>query len=123
MAGVTQAQVDGLGARFDKGFDEIKSLMRSFDERIRSIELREASCSPLLIARIAAIEKQVTNQQEEIEKMRLMVEKQLDAANKITSAIQTINSWGKWGARVATALIISGLVFFIGRLIYLAVMP
>lgn len=121
MAGVTQLQLDGLGARFDKGFDEIKNLMRSFDERIRAIELREASCSPILVARISAAEQHIINQQAEIEELRKMIQVQSDAANKITNAIQTINEWGRWAAKVATALITSGLLFFIGRLIYLSV--
>lgn len=121
MAGVNQQQLDGLGARFDKGFDEIKELMRSFDERIRAVELREASCSPLLVARITTAEQQIASQKIEIDELRKMVEMQSTAANKITLAIQTINGWGKWGARIATALITSGLLYFLGRLIYLSV--
>lgn len=121
MPGVNQQQLDGLGARFDKGFDEIKNLMRSFDERIRSIELREAGCSPLLVARITAVEKQIATQNTEIDELRAMIQLQIGAADKISNAVKVISGWGKWAAGIATALIISGLVYFIGRLIYLSI--
>jgi hypothetical protein len=38
----------------DKGFDEIKVLVRSFDERVRGVEMQEAGCQPLLSGRIDA---------------------------------------------------------------------
>ena len=121
MANVNQQQLDGLGARFDKGFDEIKDLMRSFDERIRAIELREAGCSPLLVARMTAVENQILAHKDEIAELREMVQAQVGAAEKISSAMKAISGWGKWAAGIATALITSGLLFFIGRLIFLAV--
>lgn len=121
MANVNQQQLDGLGARFDKGFDEIKDLMRSFDERIRTIELREAGCSPLLVARITAAENQILAHKDEIAELRKMVQDQVGAAEKISSAMKTISAWGKWAAGIVTALITSGLLFFIGRLIYLSI--
>jgi hypothetical protein len=121
MTGVNQQQLDGIGARFDKGFDEIKNLMRSFDERIRSVELRAARCSPLLVARITAAEKKLLVQQEEISDLREMMQLQAGAAEKISNAVKVISGWGKWAAGIATILISSGLLFFIGRLIYLSI--
>jgi hypothetical protein len=121
MPSVGQAQIDGLGARFDKGFDEIKNLMRSFDERIRSIEIREASCSPLLVARLSIVEKKLETQEQEITSLREMIELQSKTAERISNAINTITGWGKWATGIATVLISSGLIFFVGRLIYLTV--
>ena len=121
MPGVNQQQLDGLGSRFDKGFDEIKNLMRSFDERIRSVELREASCSPLLVARITAAEGKLAAQEKQIYDLREMIKLQSDAAEKISNAVRVISGWGKWAAGIATTLIVSGLLFFIGRLIYISI--
>ena len=118
---VTQTQLDGLGARFDKGFDEIKNLMRSFDERIRAIELREAACSPILTARITQAEKQIALQKIEIDELREMVQAQTLSAQKISNAVDAIGKWGKWAASIAGALLTSGLIFLIGRIIYLAI--
>lgn len=49
-----QRQIDGLGEQMDKGFDEIKKLLRSYEERTRLIEIGEASCQPMVLARIEA---------------------------------------------------------------------
>jgi hypothetical protein len=121
MTNVNQLQLDGLGSRFDKGFDEIKLLMRSFDERIRAIELREAGCSPLLLKRIDAAEKEIVEHKKEISDLRALIQSQADTAETLSNAVKTISGWGKWVAGIATALITSGLLFFIGRLIYVAV--
>jgi len=121
MANVNQAQLDGLGARFDKGFDEIKSLMKSFDERIRAIELREAGYSPLLLKRIDAAEKEIVEHKKEISDLRILIQSQADTAETLNNAVETITGWGKWVARIVTTLVTSGLLFFLGRLIYLSV--
>ncbi len=123
MSDVTQLQLDGLGARFDKGFDEIKALLRSFDERIRSIELREAACGPLLTARLSAAERQIAAQKMEIDELRDLINKQAIAAQKFSVSIETIGRWGKWVAGIAGAIFTSGLLYLLGRLIYLAVAP
>ena len=38
---VLQAQIDSLGIRMDKGFDEIKDLLRSYEERMRKTRSEE----------------------------------------------------------------------------------
>jgi hypothetical protein len=121
MPGVNQQQLDGIGARFDKGFDEIKALMRSFDERIRAIELREAGCSPLLLTRIDAAEKEIVEHKKEVLELRVLIQLQAETAETLSNAVKTISGWGKWAATIATTLITSGLLFFIGRLIYLSI--
>lgn len=117
----TQKQFDGIGLRFDKGFDEIKNLMRSFDDRIRAIELREASCQPMLDARIGNTERTLIAHKSDLLEMRQMIQKQTDMVEALNSVINTISGWGRWIANIVTALVTSGLLFFIGRLIYLAV--
>jgi hypothetical protein len=53
-AAALQDQIDNLGARMDKGFDEIKALVRSFDERVRGVEMQEAGCKPIITSRVDA---------------------------------------------------------------------
>lgn len=47
-----QAQIDNLGERMDKGFDEIKALVRSFDDHVRLVEMKEAGCQPITVSRL-----------------------------------------------------------------------
>lgn len=88
MMTVNQRQLDGLGARFDKGFDEIKSLMQSFDERIRTIEKREASCGLLLNARLDATERGIAEHKKEISDLRDLIEAQADTAKTLSDAVR-----------------------------------
>jgi uncharacterized protein YukE len=121
MANVTQQQLDQLGSRFEKGLDEIKALIRSFEERVRHVEQQEAGCHPLVTIKLDAIEREIAEHKVKIEKMEDLVQKQIQIADNMSKDIATITGWGKWGARIATALIISGLTYFLGRLVYLSV--
>lgn len=47
-----QSQLDSLGERIDKGLDEIKALVRSFDDHVRVVEMKEAGCQPITINRL-----------------------------------------------------------------------
>jgi|SRR3989304_5935014 len=49
-----QIQIDGLGERMDKGFEELKAILRSYEERTRAIEQREAGCQPIITSRMDA---------------------------------------------------------------------
>jgi hypothetical protein len=51
-ASALQTQIDNLGERMDKGFDEIKALVRSFDDHVRVVEMKEAGCQPITISRL-----------------------------------------------------------------------
>jgi len=118
---VTQEQLDGLGARFDKGFDEIKSLLRSFDDRMRAVELQEASSHPLINSQIVAIQAQQIATQKEVDEIRRNMSKQIQSQTVLSQSINTIINWGKWVAGIITTLVSAGLLFFIGRLVYVAV--
>jgi uncharacterized protein involved in exopolysaccharide biosynthesis len=50
-----QAQIDSLGDRMASGFDEIKSLLISIEERTRLLETSEAGYQPLANSRIDAV--------------------------------------------------------------------
>ncbi|MBI4928315.1 MAG: hypothetical protein HY835_11155 [Anaerolineae bacterium] len=62
-----QAQIDSLGERMEKGFEEIKALLRGNEERLRSLETREASCQPLIQSRLDAAWRKIDEHEKEIE--------------------------------------------------------
>lgn len=85
-----QAQIDSLGERMDKGFDEIKNLLRSYEERTRKVEQHEAGCQPIVIARIDAHERELqehntrlTNKSQQINKLEQQVSKMADMYRNI----------------------------------------
>jgi cell division protein FtsX len=117
---VTQEQFTKLGDHFDKGVDEIKNLLRSFDDRIRAIELQQASTYPLVNSQIISLQAQQTSTQIQVDEIRRNISTQVKSQTELSQSISTITNWGKWLAGIVTALISSGLVFFIGRLIILS---
>jgi hypothetical protein len=70
---VLQAQIDSLGIRMDKGFDEIKDLLRSYEERMRKTEQLEAGCQPVITTQIKSVFLELGKHDGRIEKL----EKQL----------------------------------------------
>lgn len=52
--GVSQSQISALEQRIEKGFDELKEMLKGFDERVRAVEQREAGCQPIITARLDA---------------------------------------------------------------------
>jgi len=81
---VLQVQIDSLGERMQQGFDEIKDMLRSYEERTRAIEQREAGCQPIMHARLDAMQQYI-----------------IDHNTKFTTKSQQINSLEKQVARLA----------------------
>lgn len=82
---VSQAQFDGLGEQMKQGFDELKQMLRSYEERTRSIETREAGCQPIVTARIDAAWRELeehntrlTTKNTQINSLEKQVEKIVD---------------------------------------------
>ncbi len=57
-----QIQIDSLGGQMKQGFDEIKQMLRDYEERTRTLETREAGCQPIIHARIDALTQDVAEQ-------------------------------------------------------------
>jgi predicted RNase H-like nuclease (RuvC/YqgF family) len=81
---VFQDQINSLGDRMDAGFTEIKDLLRSYEERTRAIEQREAGCQPLITGRIDAVWRKVD-----------------DHETRLTTKSQQINALERQVARLA----------------------
>jgi hypothetical protein len=57
----TQIQIDNLADRMDAGFMEIKEMLRSYEERTRSLETKEAGCQPVIHARLDAHQQAIAD--------------------------------------------------------------
>jgi len=49
-----QAQIESIGARMEKGFDELKAIWTGYDGRLRVLEQSDASNHPLMSSRLDA---------------------------------------------------------------------
>lgn len=72
-----QKQIDDLGVRMDRGFEELKGLMVGYEGRLRGVETREAGCQPIINARMDAAWKaidghsaDIKEHEEEIQQMK-----------------------------------------------------
>ncbi len=103
---VSQAQIDALGERMDRGFGEIKELVRGYEERLRGMETREAGCAPLMNSRLDAAWRKLDSHEAELDKLRVNL-------NRMAKTAGQLEAVAKWLLGIATALIISILVAFL----------
>ena len=80
-----QAQINGLGERMQQGFDEIKVMLHSYEERTRTLEHKEAGCQPIIHARLDAQQQDIAGHD-----------------TKLATKSQQINALEKQVARLAT---------------------
>lgn len=69
-----QTQINSLGVRMEKGFDEIKAAINNFEKRVHSIELSEASCNPIVHSKIDAAWRKLEEHGVKLEKLETAVE-------------------------------------------------
>lgn len=98
-----QAQLSQLGQRLDKGFDEIKRMLSSFEERLRDLEKSEARDHTLIGTRLDAAWKMIDQHENDIKALTQLIQEQ-------TQLIASIEMIGKWFIGIVTALIVALLV-------------
>jgi len=110
---VLQSQIDNIGSRMDKGFDELKSMLGGYDSRLRNLEQSEAGSRPVLESRIdaawrrldehgTAIQDVAKGAKDELKNAMEKVDKDIkEMADKSTKAVDDVNK------RAATALLIA----------------
>jgi len=91
-----QPQIDMLGEKVDRGFGELKEMLRSFDERLRKTEQAQAGCQPLVEMKVNAAWKKLDEHDEAITNM--------------TKSVDKLSEIGKWLLGIITAMIISFLI-------------
>jgi hypothetical protein len=102
----SQAQIDVLGERMDKGFNEIKEMLLRYEERLRGLETREAGCAPLISSRVEAAWRKIDGHETELNNLRAT----LTEMGKVSGQLESI---AKWMLGIFTALIISLMIAFL----------
>lgn len=135
MPTVTQQQLDAFAERMDKSLEEIKALLRSSDERVRAVENKQASTLPLTNREISSLKSHQTKMGDELAilgrsvlVLENTVKQQAETVTTLSKAlpemahfVRSVNTWIKWLAGIAAALVIAGALFFLGRLIWLSI--
>lgn len=91
-----QSQLDHLGTRLDQGFGELKTLLYSFDGRLRAIEHMEAGCQPIVTQRIDGVlktlsdhETRLATKSQQINTLEKQVQKMLDMYEGLAGMYKT----------------------------------
>ena len=95
-----QTQIDSIGERMDKGFEEIKSLLGRYEERLRGIETREAGCAPIVNSRLDAAWRR-------LDEHSLQIKSLADDVREISNSALLLTTVSKWVLGIVTALVIS----------------
>ena len=98
-----QAQIEQLGQRLDKGFDEIKRMLSHFDERIRKLETTDARDHTLVVARLEEAWKTIDRHDDDLKSLTRWSQNQ-------TKLIERIEMVGKWVIGIVTAVIVALLI-------------
>ncbi len=81
-----QAQIDNLGERMEKGFDELKDMILSFDTRVRGLETREAGSQPVFTAGLEAARKRLDEHELQLRGLEKDISKLTLDCSKLTVA-------------------------------------
>ena len=105
-------QIGALGERMDKNFDEIKVILHDFDGRIRGLETREAGCNPIITQRVNAAWHKIDSHDLKLVELEKIV-------NELAQAAKRQDAFMRWMSGILATIIAAGLIFYIGRTIYL----
>lgn len=103
---VLQKQIDGLGERMERGFDEIKTIMRGFDDRVRGVETQQAGCGPMLNSRMDAAWRQIDQHEMDLKTLKDVLQNQATAIQELTQTNKIL----RWILGVATSVLIAILI-------------
>lgn len=95
-----QDQINSLGNRVEKSFDELKQIISGFDKRVRDVELKEANCNPILTSRVDAAWRKLDEHDAVLKEMDKALE---ELKNSISELVNT-NKILKWILGILTVL-------------------
>ncbi|NMC54979.1 MAG: hypothetical protein GYA48_15235 [Chloroflexi bacterium] len=90
----------------EKGFDEIKRMIRDFDVRVREVENREAACQPVVQQRLDAAWRKIDEHSTQIKEQ----DARLDAMNNLITKLEQANTLLVWLLGILGAAVIGWLV-------------
>jgi hypothetical protein len=102
MASGNQGQIDALEVTVQRGFDEIKTLLREMDTRVRTIETSQAGSYPLLSSQISAAWRELETLKSKGEERQKCI---TDLEHKVGTMQKTLTWLGiTFGGMIATLL-------------------
>lgn len=101
-----QQQITNLGIAMEKGFDRMENLFRAFEERMRSMETREAACQPIIQARVDGMRAEIETLKSDNKSLR---EKQ-DVMDDQISSVKTKMNIVSWAGGIAGSAVLIDLV-------------
>jgi chromosome segregation ATPase len=101
-----QEQINSLGTRMEKGFDELKSIVSGFDKRVRDVELIQANSNPILTSRVDATWRKLDEHDGALKDL----DKEIEDIKKTISELINTNRILKWILGVLTTLMTTYLI-------------
>jgi len=101
-----QSQLNSLGERIEKNFDEVKAMMNGFDSRVREMEKGEAGCQAITSGRIDAAWKKLDEHTKTLEDIEKIVQDQLLIVSQLIESQKQIKDILKWALGIVTAVIV-----------------
>jgi len=101
-----QEQINSLGTRMEKNFDEIKAIVSGFDKRVRDVELKEANCNPILTAKVDAAWRKLDEHDGKLKDL----DDAIDELKKSVSELTHTNKILKWILGILTTLMTAYLI-------------
>ena len=101
-----QSQLNSLGERMEKNFDEVKAMMNGFDSRVREMEKGEAGCQTITSGRIDAAWKKLDEHTDSLKDIEKIVQAQLLIVSQLIESQKQIKDILKWVLGIVTAVIV-----------------
>jgi hypothetical protein len=102
-----QAQITALAEGMNRGFTEVKFMLQGFDERLRSLETREAGCQPIVQTRIDAAWRRLDEHDTKLNQVLTLHQKLAQDQILMTSRMKDLQGILKWVLGVFTGILLS----------------
>ncbi len=108
-----QSQMTDLGARMDRGFEELKTIMSGVETRVRALETREAGCQPLTQARLDAAWREIDAQEAQIKALTEIIAKLSKSIEELATRVTKLEEGFKlvkWAGGLIAGSVITWIV-------------
>lgn len=89
-----QAQINSLSERMEKGFNRLEAIMTGVETRVRTVENKEASCSPIMGSRVDAAWREIDKHTAQIQTLEDMLHKLVQTNNILKWLLGVITAIG-----------------------------
>ena len=109
---IVLAQVKTQGESMNNSFDEVKGMMRAFDERMRDIETGEAGCQAFTTGRLDAAWKKLDEHSGDLKDLKTIVSDQVLLVADIIKYQKQIQKFMNWLLGILTTVMMAVLILF-----------